>query len=83
MLMTAIQKPNSLPKESKKTRQKQNLPFHHNNATLYIPQSQPSHILSYLFINRIIWGVTFVVETCLSLVEPILPFLYCWESSES
>lgn len=59
MLMTDTQKPDSLPneQESKKTGQKQNLPFCLiNTTTLYIPQSQPSHILSDLLINRINLG---------------------------
>lgn len=59
MLMTDTQKPDSLPneQESKKTGQKQNLAFCLiNTTTLYIPQSQPSHILSYLLINRINLG---------------------------
>lgn len=45
-----------------KTGQKQNLPLCLVHATLYTPQTQPSHHVSHLLINRAVWDVVFVAE---------------------
>lgn len=61
--MTATPKPASLPNAQKVedwTETESSICL--INATLYTPQSQPSHNVSHLLVNGTVWGVMFVVE---------------------